>query len=313
MKQLLFWATTFILGLTSCKSNQKVVYAPDQIVPTERALLWKVSGNGLKKPSFVYGTIHMIPKSDFELSDATRHAFDRSKRVVFEIDMKQMTNFKAQLSLITKSMMGGGKTLKDLISAEDYAFVKEAASKKGLPMGMIDRVKPMFLSMMLGEEEGGPDAESMGATTSVEMELYRMARRRKIQTGGLETAEYQMAVFDSIPYAVQAKMLVDGLRSTATLEAGEENQMEKMIRLYKSEDISTMQAQISAEEGMGNYEELLLNRRNRNWIAEMDYQMRRQSTFFAVGAGHLGGKSGVVALLRQAGFRVEAVINNAQP
>jgi hypothetical protein len=298
----------FIAGLSACKSNQKVAYTPEQLVPTEKALLWKVTGNGLKKPSFVYGTIHMIPKNDFVLSEATRHAFDDAKRVTFEIDMKEMTNIRTQLSLMTKCMMAGGKTLKDLLPAEDYTFVKAKMDEKGLPGGMMERMKPMFLSMMFTNEEGGgSDALSgKGGMTSVEMELYRMARRRKIPSAGLETTASQIAIFDSIPYTAQARMLVDGLRGTDP-EANAMNDLSSMLELYRNQDIVAMQNMVSAEgSGMGEYEDILLNRRNRNWIPEMAYQMRDKPTFFAVGAGHLGGPNGVVALLRKEGFRVEA-------
>ena len=131
MKQLWFWLLTFVVALGSCKSGGKVVYAPEKIVPTEKSVFWKISGNGLKKPSYLYGTIHLIPKDGFKLPAAVTNAMNDSKRVAFEIDMKEMTNIRTQMSLITKSFMAGGKTLKDLLSPEDYALVKAKMEEKG--------------------------------------------------------------------------------------------------------------------------------------------------------------------------------------
>jgi uncharacterized protein YbaP (TraB family) len=204
---------------------------------------------------------------------------------------------------MTKAFMPGGKTLKDLLSPDDYTFVKSKMSESGLPAGMLERMKPMFLSTLMTNDEGSGLADNT-KMTSVEMEVYRIAKRKKVESAGLETASYQMAIFDSIPYEAQAKMLVDGLRSAD----GAGNDYEEMIRLYREQDIHAMQNSISDEgSGIAAYEEILLKRRNRNWIPIMTRMMREKTTFFAVGAGHLGGTSGVIALLRTNGYRVEPV------
>ena len=305
MKQIWFWLVAFIVGLGACKSGGKMTYAPEKIVPTEKSVFWKISGNGLKKSSYLYGTIHLIPKDDFKIPAAVENALGDSKRVAFEIDMKEMTNFRTQMSLMTKSFMAGGKTLKDLLTPEDYGLVKSKMEEKGLPGGMFERMKPMFLSTLLTNEEDGSKTPSSGSMTSVEMELYRLSRRQKLESTGLETAAYQMSIFDSIPYEAQAKMLVDGLRSTDQAVEGE-SELDMMLKLYRDQDISAMQSMISdVQYGMSNYEEILLNKRNRNWIPVMNRLMREKPTIFAVGAGHLGGASGVVALLRKEGYRVE--------
>ena len=200
--------------------------------------------------------------------------------------------------------MAGGKTLKDLLSPEDYTLVKSKMEEKGLPAGMFERMKPMFLSTLISNEDEGT-SPSTSSMTSVEMELYRLTRRQKMESAGLETAAYQMSIFDSIPYEAQAKMLVDGLRSTDQADEGE-SELDMMLKLYRDQDITAMQSMISdVQYGMSNYEEILLNKRNRNWIPVMSRLMREKPTIFAVGAGHLGGASGVVALLRREGYRVE--------
>ena len=303
MKNHLFWLLPALVGF-GCASSKKAVYPPDQIVPTEKSLVWQVSGNGLKKSSYVYGTIHLIPKNEFKFPPAAREALDNVQRVTFEIDMKEMTNLRTQMSLMTKAFMPGGKTLKDLLPPEDYAFVKGKMNEKGLPGGMFERMKPMFLSTLFStDDESGLSANS--SMTSVEMELYRMSRNRKLESAGLETAAYQMAIFDSIPYEAQAKMLVESLRSADSGESGED-ELSKMLKMYREQDINGMQAMIGdVQNGMGGYEDILLKNRNHNWIPVMGRMMNERPTLFAVGAGHLGGESGVVALLRKEGYRVE--------
>jgi len=306
MKKYWFWLLP-ALAWVGCKSVEKVSYTPEQLVPTEKSVFWKITGNGLKKPSYLLGTIHMIPANQFDLPDAADRSLEKVERVTFEIDMKDMTNFSTQLSLMTKAMMAGGKTLKDLLSPEDYTFVHQKLADKGMSGGMLERMKPLFLSTMLGSDEAGP-APGNNKMTSVEMEVYRVVRRQKLESAGLETAAYQMSVFDSIPYAAQAKMLVDGLRAAenATGQAAGEDELTTMLRMYRDQDIAAMQAMIGSEDsGMAGYEDILLNNRNRNWIPIMGRMMKEKPTLFAVGAGHLGGPHGVVAGLRSAGYRVE--------
>ncbi len=291
---------------TGCHPAKKVTYAPETIAPTDKSLLWRITGNGLKQPSYLFGTIHLIAKDDLRFSDATLNALERSKKIAFEIDMKEMTSLRTQFSLLTKAFMKDGKTLKDLLSPEDYQFVRAKMDEKGFPAGMFERIKPMFLSMMLSNDEAGGMGGKDSKMTAVEMELWRIAKKQKIKSAGLETADYQMSVFDKIPYEDQAKMLMDGLR--AVTPEGGENEMDKMTKLYQEQDIEAMQQMIGSDtSGMGDYEDVLLGQRNRNWIPIMGKMMLEQSTFFAVGAGHLGGTGGVVALLRKEGYRVEAL------
>ncbi|MBU6343381.1 MAG: TraB/GumN family protein [Bacteroidetes bacterium] len=307
MKKISIWLLP-LLGFFACKSAEKAVYTPDQLVPTEHALLWKISGNGLKKPSYLYGTIHIIPKSQFSLAAPTRQALNSAQQLIFEIDMKEMLNMGTQMSMLTKSFMAGGKTLKDLLPPEDYLFVKSKMGNLAMPGNIMERLKPMFLSTLLStEQEGMPNK---GQSTSVEMELYQLWKKRKLPTGGLEHADFQISLFDSIPYEAQARMLVEGLRSDTLLQNGA-SELDKMNDMYAHEDINAMQALIGDDSGeMGQYEEILLLKRNRNWIPVMGNYMRQRPCFFAVGSGHLGGKEGVIALLRKAGYRVDAVPSN---
>ena len=299
---LLLWAAG-----TGCHSSKKVIYAPETVVPTDKSLLWRISGNGLKDNSYLFGTIHLIAKDDLHFSEATIKSLERCKKIAFEIDMKEMTSLRTQFSLLTKAFMKDGKTLKDLLSAEDYQLVRQKMDEKGFPAGMFERIKPMFLSMMLSNDEaGGGMGGKDSKMTAVEMELWKVAKKQKIKSAGLETAEYQMSVFDKIPYEDQAKMLVESLRSTTPADG--EGELEKMTKLYIDQDIQAMQQMIGSDSsGMAGYEDVLLGQRNRNWIPVMGKMMLEQPTFFAVGAGHLGGPGGVVALLRAAGYRVEAL------
>ena len=273
-------------------------------VPTadENSLLWEISGKDLASPSWLYGTIHLIGKDDFFLTDSTKAFIERSEMVTFEINMEDMTDLSAQLGLLLKAFMDDNQTLKDLLNEEDYKLVQDHFQEIGLPLFMFERIKPMFLTVMASGDMS-PTAMSSGEMLSYEMEIMKLAEAGEKKMGGLESMEFQMSVFDSIPYDAQAQMLVESIKAA---DAGDE-EFAEMIKLYKNQDIQGMVEMMGGDEGIAEYEDLLLNTRNQNWIPVMGEMMDEQPTFFAVGAGHLGGEQGVVALLRKEGYTVKAV------
>ncbi|MDX1667613.1 MAG: TraB/GumN family protein, partial [Saprospiraceae bacterium] len=264
------------------------------------ALLWKVSGNDLEEPSYLFGTIHMIGEKDFWLSDTLKASFATTDRVAFEIDMDELTDFSALMPLIMDSFMSNDTTLADLLSQEEYDIVKNHFEQSGLPFFMLDRIKPMFLSALGGGDLFTTEGEAT-QLVSYEMELMNIARQQEKDIAGLETIEFQMSIIDSIPYGIQAKMLLESIQSIDSSE----DQMEQLIEMYKDEDLEGLHSMVVSDEaGIGAYEEIFISRRNRNWIPAMEKMMREGSTFFAVGAGHLGGKNGVLALLEASGYQL---------
>ncbi len=309
MKKIIFLFISF-LGAFSMANSQEILEKPiekqaEGPLQLEKSLLWEISGNGLETSSFLYGTIHIIDKNDFFLTEKTKEALAASSKLTLEINMDEMTNIFSQISLLMGALMKDGATLKTLLNKEDYQVVETYFDEMGLPMFILDKVKPLFLSSLVGADMG-PEGMMSGEMVSYEMEFVEMANEQEMEMGGLETAAYQMSMFDSIPYKVQADMLVESIKY------GDEgvDQLAQMIEIYKSQDINALVSMIEEEEGgVGEYDEILLDGRNRNWIPVMGEMMNEQKTFFAVGAGHLGGKNGVINLLRQEGYTVKALFD----
>lgn len=300
---ILVFILLLALGFSSCSSAKEVENVTEKVsdnTPSklENALLWKVEGKGIVKPSYVYGTIHLISKEDFFLPTGTLGAIENSEKMVFEIDMAEMTDISKQMGLLKDIFMKDNLTLKDLLSEEDYAMVKVHFGEMGLPIFMMERMKPMFLTVFAGE---GMDITGLqsGSMKSYEMEFFEMAKESNKSVGGLETMEFQMSMFDSIPYSVQADMLIEAIESS---DAGSD-QFKEMIDLYRSQNINAMVSMISDEEGgMKGFETMLVDQRNINWIPLMKDLMVEGPVFFAVGAGHLAGQNGVIPLLIKEGY-----------
>lgn len=300
MKQL-FWMFAVALIFMGCKTTVPTTSTAQNAAPKiENSLLWEIKGQNLEKPSYLFGTIHIIGKEDFELTEPTVKAFNESERVAFEIDLEEMMDVSAMMPLMMKAFMKNDTTLQDLLSDKDYEKVNNHFQKLGIPLVFLERLKPMFLSMMASEDIS--NGQMNDNIVSYEMELMKKANEQNKEIEGLETAEFQMSMFDSIPYKIQADMLVKAIESGG---AGSETDFKEMVDLYKKQDIAAMQKLMQDDASIGQYEELLLVNRNKNWIPVMGEMMQKYSMFFAVGAGHLGGQQGVVNLLRQAGYSVK--------
>ncbi len=295
----------FFLGFVSCKTAQ-VNELEVLNRKLENALLWKVEGKELKEPSYVFGTIHIIPDEDYFLPDGTLTALDQSDQIYFEIDMKDMTDISKQMGMLSNAFMKDGVGLKDLLSEEEYKIVDAHFKEMGMPLFLFEKMKPMFLTVF-ASSDFDPNGIQTGALKSYEMELYDIAERSNKGTGGLETIEYQLSLFDSIPYPDQAQMLVETIKNSDT--AGD--QFRETIDMYVSQNIENMADLSESGDGeLNDYEDILLIKRNKNWIPIMEEQMKKGSSFFAVGAGHLGGKNGVIKLLMLQGYRLTPIKSN---
>lgn len=283
----------------------------------DTSLLWRISGPGVASESYLFGTIHIIPEEDFFLPNGLVRSLNDADEVIFEIDPRDMSNPGMLMSLMTSINMRGDTSLEDLLSTEEYADVENYFNKSGLPFFMLKRMKPLFLSAMVGQDmdmlqQGGGDL-SAGGSKSYEFELTALAEKASKEIGGLETMEFQLSLFDSIPYGAQAKMLHKAVLADGDGESagGEENEMDRIIGLYKRKAIAEMAEGFSDEEtGVARFEELLLTKRNENWIPQILTKIKAEGAktkLFAVGAGHLGGEKGVIALLRKEGLTVTAV------
>jgi uncharacterized protein YbaP (TraB family) len=286
-----FFLSTFASGLIHAQENQQ-------------ALLWKIDGKNLNKASYLFGTIHLIPKEDYFLPYGLENVFDSVKKVYFEIDLNQMNDLGEMMGLMDKIMMKNDTSLADLLSTEEYAKMEKYFEGIGMPLAMFDRIKPMFLSA-LADTDSNPNALKDGSFKSYEFELSDLAKKKELETGGLESIEFQLSIFDSIPYKVQANMLLQSIASTGN----NEHQTKQMYKDYKNQNLNALNEAISSEDTQFvPYLEMLLYNRNKSWIPTITTAMHTSPCLFAVGAGHLIGDRGVIQLLRNQGYSVTPVL-----
>lgn len=262
----------------------------------DNSLLWKISGNGLKQPSYLFGTIHIT--CDATLDQNVLNALDATSQLYLELDMD---NPGLQMEMMSGMMMKDGITMSSLISPEDYAQLdKFLQENTGMGAKMMDRFKPFMITSLL--LPGMLDCPMQ----SVEMELMKVSKAQNEETLGLETVQDQLAVFDAIPYEEQMAELMKTVKDNMAKDKAELN---KMLAMYKAKDLNKLlELMDESENKMYNqHNDVLLANRNKNWIPKIESIAKETPTFFGVGAAHLGGEEGVIMLLRKKGYKVEAV------
>jgi uncharacterized protein YbaP (TraB family) len=292
----------FLVSLLALAGCAQQGIDKDKVAPDNNTLLWKISGNGLSKPSYLYGTIHMLCADDATLSDHMKSIIRKTDEVYFEVDMD---NLMEMLTVMTKMKMKGDTTLQDLLSKEDYQKVKDYFESKGsmLPFSMLETFKPILALSTL--EEGSMECESK----MMEQVIMEEAKQYDKSVKGLETMSYQAGVLDSIPYKLQAEQLVSYIDDSKK-DKGVDTEFDEMMKAYKNQDLQKLEAlMMKADMGIGNFTEVLLYKRNRNWVAKLKELLPQKSLLIAVGAGHLPGEKGVINLLRKAGYTVTPMEN----
>lgn len=263
----------------------------------QNSLVWKVSGNGIETPSYLFGTIHAICPDDFFMPEVLTEIITTTDKLYLEIDMTDSLFMqKMQMGMMNPQM----KNIKADLSEEHQKLIDEALKKSiGAGLDQIGVMKPWALSAMIAIKTG----LDCPTEASYEMELIKLAKTNGKSVNGLETIEDQLALFDGIPYDQQLEWLVE------TVTEMEDNKalLAQLIAAYKNQDVKALHELILEQEEMEEFAEVLLDQRNENWIPVMAKAMGESTNVFAFGAGHLGGEKGVLNLLKKAGYKVEAI------
>jgi uncharacterized protein YbaP (TraB family) len=283
--------------LVACQAQQRTPVTEKQ--KNNNTLLWQVSGNGLNKPSYIFGTFHLMCREDIHFSEQLKSAIRNSGEVYMEMDMDDPS---VLLSGFLYLNMKNGKTLKDLYSDNEYKRLEKYFSDTlHTPLMMLQNIKPYFLVALLY-----PKMLNCASPTGVEEELVKLAKENKKEIKGLETIQFQASVFDSIPYEWQARELLKNIDSSQQYKT----EFDSMMVVYKNQQLEDIgQLFTKSEFGSEAYEDLLITNRNINWVNQLKKIMKNESVVVAVGAGHLVGKKGLISLLRKEGYSVDPVVN----
>ncbi|SEW55924.1 TraB/GumN family protein [Chitinophaga arvensicola] len=281
-------ASLVITGLFAGRASAQAPAAKD------KSLLWEITGNGLAKPSYLYGTIHMICEKDFKVADKTEKALHAAGRLVIEANV-----FDPEINTILAKEMAAEVPLSKKLSPADYHDIDSILKKTcGIPLAPFENYRLAVLVSLMAQKSF-PCKE----LKSYEDTFVKMAKTDKKEIGYFEgLAEQTRYMLKSM----NDQQIIDQIKAFDSTKMNND----KMVEAYKAEDLNTLYSAVTTPELMDeNGIHWLLEVRNKNWVAKMPEMMKQESTFFTVGSAHLAGPIGVIKLLREKGYTVKPILN----
>ena len=268
-------------------------------------LLWKVTGKGLKHPSYLFGTHHLISIQFLDSIPGLFKAFNETDIVVGEM---VMNNIDITAKIQQAAIMPNHTVIKDLLNDDEYKLVDNEL-KSVLKLGL-KNLSIMNPSLILTMYEMEIYKRLTGFTDGKQSDSYfqLVAAEKGKKVIGLETVDQQIAIlFGNGSLERQANILVETIQhKDKTL-----SEMIQLNKLYKTGKIDEL---VDLSKGKDNTTEMteeeyanLVDKRNAEWLKKLPAYFKETSSFVAVGAIHLGGKNGLVKQLQRAGYKVKAV------
>lgn len=280
MKKFLFF--TFFIGIASAISAQ--------------SLLWKVTGKDIQSPSYLYGTFHIQDARVFSFDSTVWRAFNSCEAMAGELLFDDI-----DIAAVRQSMMlPKGQTISGMLSKEDFAILDSICKAKlGTSVIFLNTMKPFFLLTTIQEVDFSKDQEQ-----ALDLFFQDQARKQGKTCYGLEKYIDQINALDAISLKEQVEMMVQFLHDT-TIKATDES--DKLIATYLAFELDSLVKMTQDTTLPSRFSKILVDQRNVTMAKGFRKIAKTERLFCAVGAAHLGGKKGIIALLRKKGYTVEAV------
>ncbi|MFI5203356.1 MAG: TraB/GumN family protein [Flavobacteriales bacterium] len=292
----------FLFGLlfisTACYKNEEAGSLPGtaeyEFKDDENSLLWEISGKGLKQPSYLYGTIHIMRKEVFAYDNVVKAIFDSCRAYAMELNMADI-----KLEEMNK-MMKLDRPLDSILPPVKYHQLDSLLkAKSGLPLSQMKMIKPFFIMALMMKKEIGGDME-----TALDLDFYDKAQKAGKKLIGIEKFEEQMAAVDALTIEQQADLMIKGYLDTTSSMS----KFEEMLESYLKQDLpAIMKMMLEDESYPPEFNEAFIIKRNKKMADRIGEISAKRMTFNAIGAAHLPGKDGVIQLLRNNGYTVKPI------
>lgn len=262
------------------------------------SLLWKIERDDLKHPAYIFGTIHLISKEYFHFPSKLEKLVKNSEQLIMELAGLPSPSEASELMKLPDSLR-----MYDFFDENQMRQIYDFAEKElGMNNAMFDmtlgRLKPYVLLQMITKKQ------FEGETESYELTLMNLAKKHKIEIIGLETVREQIGFFDAIP----SKSMVDIIMSYFENSDSLKHQTQLMQQVYRSADLDSLgRFMMESSPELVEFEDLLLTNRNKRWLPKIVELIHKKPSFIAVGAAHLAGENGLIALLRKEGYKLTPV------
>jgi uncharacterized protein YbaP (TraB family) len=272
---------------------------PSALHAQTRAFGWKVTGN--TNTIYLIGSVHLLTKDFYPLNPALEKTYTDSDLLVEEVDIAEMSGAGSQLSMLTRGMQPSSKPLDTVLTASTMALLSKKAQDVGLPMEALKQFKPWMIALtieVMEWQKAGFDQE-----LGLDRHFYNKAQTDGKAVQALETIDYQISRFDEMPMELQDHLLAETLKSIDTEQASRT----RLLEAWRTGNSAAVEGIVlkDLQKEPDLYQRLLVER-NRNWLPKLEALFGRKGrAMVVVGAAHLVGPDGVLAMLKAKGYKIE--------
>lgn len=264
-----------------------------------RNFAWKISGRD--GAVYLVGSVHLLTKDFYPLHSALQAAYRDSDLLVEEVDIAEMTGPASQMAMLQKGMQPSSSPLEKVLSPSTMALLQKKATELNLPIDALKQFKPWMIALTIEAmqwQKAGYDPQY-----GLDMHFFQQAKKDNKAVQGLETVEYQIARFDEMSPELQDHLLAETLKEMDT----EQQSMARLIEAWRTGDAPAVEKIVlkDLQQEPQLYQRLLVER-NKNWMPKIEALFaRRTRALVVVGAAHLVGPDGLLAMLKAKGFKIE--------
>jgi len=261
--------------------------------------VWKIQKGANR--IYLMGSVHLLKKEDYPLPEPLEKAFADSQKLVEEVNLDELDDPATQQMILAKGLNKDNKTLRQVLSADTYELARKQMETMGLELKEFERFKPWLLDLTLT----ALSLEKLGFEPryGIDKYFFDKAKQERKEILSLETVEYQLSRFDGMSAKMQEALLLQSLKEIDTL--GKE--FAEILRAWRGGDTEVLESTLleNFKEFPEVYSQLVVER-NGNWMPRIESFLQQKDNYLVVvGAGHLLGKEGLLALLKTKGYSVE--------
>lgn len=266
------------------------------------SLIYKIQSD--TNTVYILGSIHVLAEEYYPLTRSFSYAYYNSQKVIFEIDPEILFSPDTAKKNEKYYMLPKGQTLKSTLAPSTYQLLKKKLQPLGLDMAQVNKLKPwvVYLNMSGKFDSSIEFRPDLG----IENYFYQRAKDAGKPTGGLETVQDQIAVFDTLPMKVQEAMLKETLAITDSKKR--EQAFLHMVKSWHQGNLEGLEELVETMKTYPLFYEKLLVERNQNWVPQIEkFLTEDKNVLVIVGAAHLAGEDGLLTLLKRKGYELERV------
>ena len=276
--------------------------APAQVVGNgyNNSLIYKIQSD--TNTVYILGSLHALAEEYYPLTRSFTYSYYNSQKIIFEVDPEILFSTTPKPEIEKQSMFGNGMTLKKALTPKTYGLLNKKLRTMGINPKDVEKYKIWKMYMLVGSTLDS--AKDFRPDLGIERYFYQKAKDAGKATGGLETLQDQLNIFNKLSLKDQEALLLEVLQDGKA----QEKRFVQMVKSWHQGNLDGMERFVETFKAYPKFYEAILVRRNQNWVPQIEKFLEdTQNYFVIVGVAHLAGEDGLIALLQNRGYTLERV------